>query len=127
MKYSNAHMSHLIDTLAPFLERTDLIGYAAARNTRKLSDSCAEYLATRDRLIAELGEQELDNNGNPTGRASISVNSPAFEEFVKRIESIANIEHDVELMTIPYDEAIGKISGADLLKIDWMFEGGEFN
>ena len=32
------------------------------------------------------------------------------------------MEHEVELMTVKYEEAIGSLTGEELLAVDWMFE-----
>lgn len=126
MLLSNTEMVSMLIEVEPLLDRVDKIGYAAARNTRILRNAAAEYLTMQDQFISELGEPELDENGNPTGRIGLSADSPNFEEFQKRMRAIADIETDVEIFTLPMEEAIGNISGTQLLELEWMFtEGGE--
>lgn len=115
-------MERMIDALSKHLERTDKIGYAAARNTRILSNASVEYYQRRESLINKYGEVELDESGKPTGRKVLNFTSPNFGDFAAELEEYALIEHDVELFRIPFSEAEGKLSGGDLLRIDWMFE-----
>lgn len=120
--YKNIEMEHMIASLEPLLDRTDKIGYAAARNTRILRTEAQEYFARRDKLIQKYGTEKLDKDGNPTGMSEIRIGSPEFEQYANEIQEWALIEHEPELFVLDYEEAIGKLSGAQLLDIDWMFE-----
>lgn len=122
MKLKNIEMEHMVNLLSNHLERTDKIGYAAARNTRILQNAALEYLQRREQLVNKYGETELDESGRPTGRKMLKFTSPAFKDFAEELEEYALIEHDVDLFKIPYDEAIGKLSGSELLSIDFIFE-----
>lgn len=120
MKFSNIKMETMMETLKPILPHRDKIGYIAARNTRILKDTLTEYFAFKQDLISKYGEPEKDENGNETGTVSISPTSSKFQEFIKNFDSIKNIEHDVKLMTIPYEEVIGILNGEEILELDWM-------
>lgn len=125
MSYTNSEMAMMLDQLEPLLERTDIIGYAAARNTRILRSEAAEYLERQSELISRLGEDELDAEGNPTGRIGIQVGTEAFEQYVNELSEWASYKGDPQLYTIPMNEAIGKISGSQLLDLEWMFSEEE--
>ena len=43
-EYSNAQMEQMLIALEPLLDRRDIVGYAAARNTRVLRAEALEYL-----------------------------------------------------------------------------------
>lgn len=122
MKYTNIEMEAMKLSLEPLLERRDRIGYAAARNARILDGQLQEYSAFRDELVRKFGEDELDGDGNPTGRMTISQASPKFGDFLAEVEKIAKIEHEPDIFRLKYDEAIGELSGTELLAVDWMFE-----
>lgn len=113
-------MEMMLETLKPILPHRDQIGYIAARNTRILKDTLTEYFAFKRDLISKYGEPDKDENGKETGMVSISPTSSNFQEFIKEFDSIKNIEHNVELMTIPYDEVIGLLNGEEILELDWM-------
>ena len=118
-------MEQMIAVLAPFLGRRDKIGYAAARNTRILRDAAMEYLQRRDELIRKHGSPQVDEDGNPTGRFELRLDTPEYKEYLEEIAEWALIEHEPRLYKIPYDVAEGELTGDELLSIDWMFEDTE--
>lgn len=120
MKFSNIKMEMMLETLKPILPHRDKIGYIAARNTRILKDTLTEYFAFKRDLISKYGEPDKDESGKETGMVSISPTSSNFQDFIQEFDSIKNIEHNVELMTIPYDEVIGLLNGEEILELDWM-------
>ena len=120
--YKNIEMERMIATLRPYLDRTDKIGYAAARNTRILRSEAQEYFDRRERLVEKYGSPQLDDDGNPTGLIELRFDSPDFPKYAKEIEEWALIEHTPSLYRLKYEEAIGQLSGTELLEIDWMFE-----
>lgn len=128
MRLTNYEMARRLGQLEPMLDRADLIGYAAARNTRVLSQACGEYLRMQDKLVCELGVPETDEEGRETGVSRLDFDSPNFAEFRRRMDEIAPVESDVEVFRIPVGESIGKLSGKQLLDLGWMFEedGKEF-
>ena len=116
----NSEVSSRILQLKPFLNRKDKIGYAAARNTRVLSNQLIEYNTIRNELIQKYGEPDLDENGMDIGTVSIKISSPKFLDFCKELEPFNNIEHEVEFMVLKYEEVIGILTGEEILTIDWM-------
>lgn len=121
MKISNFKMEIMLNKLKPILHHRNKIGYVAARNIRILNGILTEYFAFKHDLISKYGEPDKDNNGNETGSISISPDSSNFKKFIDEFDVIKNIEHDVDLMQIPYEEAIGILNGEELLDLDWMF------
>ena len=115
--YKNVEMEQMVESLKKHLDRRDKVGYAAARNTRILQDEMREYTVRRDELIRKYGTADVDDDGNPTGRVSLDINSPKFQKFAEEIEQYAVIEHSPCLMKLKYDEVIGILSGAEILEI----------
>ena len=115
-------MERMVGTLQKHLERRDIIGYAAARNTRILCNELKEYTERKDELVRKYGKPDLDADGNPTGSISLAFDSPEFAKFAEEIEQYATIEHSPNLMLIDYEKAIGILSGAEILELDWMFK-----
>lgn len=122
MRYTNQEMDQMLGQLKPLLERRDVIGYAAARNSRILTEELTEYTKVRDELVMKYGEADEDADGNPTGSVSLSVTSANFPKFVDEIERFATITHEPKLFRLKFEEAIGKLSGTELLAVEWMFE-----
>ena len=124
MRIKNRDVDAMIQALKPFLDNRDMIGYAAARNTRRLEDSAVEYVKFRNAMVEKHGTMEVDENGNATGKISINPWDESFEDFVKELEPYAEQEHEVEIFKIPVSEAIGTLSGHEILALDWMLEEG---
>ena len=120
MKISNVNMEMMLETLKPILPHRDKIGYIAARNTRILNDTLTEYFAFKQDLIKKYGEVDRDENGKELNTISIMPESSNFEAFTKEFDTIKDIEHEVEVMTIPYEEVIGLLNGEEILDLDWM-------
>lgn len=120
-KHTNLAMAKMLASMEPFMQTaTGLFGYAIARNTRKIRDACTEYLNARESLICELGEADLDDNGQPTGCFTIKTDTDAFVEFSRRIGSYANIEHDVDLFMVPYNALPKQMTAREMFALDWM-------
>ena len=120
--YKNVEMEQMAGALRKHLDRKDIIGDAAARNTRILTNELQEYTSIRNDLVKKYGTAETDENGAPTGVVEVKFDSEEFPKFVEELDSFARIEHEPEIFKIKYEEAIGKISGTELLEIEWMFE-----
>jgi len=122
MKISNINAVMYIEILKQYLDRDDYLGYAAARNIRRLQDTSVEYIETRNKLINKYGSDQIDDDGNKTGYRTITSESPNFKDFYNELETFNKIEHDVEITLVPSSEIIGKLTGSQILDIDWMLE-----
>lgn len=121
----NSQMVDMLTRLKPLLQQCNKIGYAAARNHRRLSECLTEYERFRNGLIEKYGEHEMDEDGNELPSISLSVKSPKFKMFMEELTPYNEIEHEVELFTLPYSEVIGVLSGEEILAIDWMLTDEE--
>ncbi len=121
MKLTNIQMESMLNSLKPLLSRRDKIGYIAARNTGILSNTLIEYFKFKYELLEKYGEVDKEGTDNNCPTMSITPDSTNFDIFIKEFEEIATIEQDVEILTLPYKEAIGNLSGEEILKLDWMF------
>jgi hypothetical protein len=122
MKFKNIEIEQMIAKLKPLLPHRDRIGYIAARNTRILSDALTEYFEFKNRLIEKYGEKDKDADGNELQTVSLKFDSPNFKEFQKEFNPIADVEQDIQIMTLKYNDIIGLISGTEILELSWMFE-----
>lgn len=119
-RLKNSQMVVMLNQLRPLLPRRDKIGYAAARNYRILAESLTEYELFRNSLIEKYGEAGKDENGKPI--TQIKMDSPNFKAFCDELTPFNEMEHEVELMTMKYEETIGCLTGEEILDIDWMLE-----
>ena len=118
MTHTNEEWRQMAESLAPLLSRRDLIGYAAAVNTRRIGDATAEYARIREELIEEYGT--LTDN-----MFTIVIGTPEHEAFERAIAEVANIEQDIDVMLVPRDRACGELTGEELLAAWWMFEDAD--
>lgn len=122
MKLSNSQIMNRLEHLKHLLDHKDIVGYAAARNTRLLSEAAFEFVQKRDELIAKYGDAVFDDNGNETGEIALAFDSDKFPRFLEDLKPYAEIEQEINLVTLKYEQAIGLLSGTELLELDWMFE-----
>lgn len=122
MMYTNKEMVEMVEKLRPLLSHRDVIGYAAARNTRILLDCLTEFNKFKEDLLREYGEQDYDEEGNELPTVSICYDSPNFKEFADKLESIASVKHNAAIMTLKYNEVVGLMNGEEILNNDWMLE-----
>lgn len=106
------------------LDNVGIVGYAAARNYRALHDAVEPFFNQRNKLIMEYGEAQYDDDGNINNYV-VDPESEKFAEFAAKYQELAEIECEVEIMTLPEDKAIDAISGRQLLALGWMFDGGD--
>ncbi len=118
--YKNSEMALMLQSLKTVLSHRDKIGYVAARNYRVISEALTEYNAFKRDLIAKYGDVEKDEAGQETGMVSISIASPNFKQFSDEMAPINEISQEIELMTAKFEEAIGTLSGEEILQLDWM-------
>lgn len=122
MKYSNAQMYQYREQLKNLLERKDKLGYAAARNTRVLNTELTEFDKMKNDLIIKYGTKEVDGDGKETGNVIIKPDNERINDFLEEMERYSTIEHDVNLFQLNYTDAIGQLSGKELLDLDFMFK-----
>lgn len=122
---TNYQLEQMVKQLEPFLERHDLVGYAAARNTRLLMSELTEFNEAREAAIREFGTEQEDKDGNPTGTITVDPGSEGFDKFAERMEQLLTVEHEYTPFKIAYSEVIGALSGSEILEIDWMLEDKE--
>ncbi|MDO4891314.1 MAG: hypothetical protein Q3963_08105, partial [Coriobacteriaceae bacterium] len=81
-----------------------------------------EYFERRRQLILEYGHDKIGEDGKPTGETELLFGTPEFEDYAAAIDEWANIRHTPNLFTIPVEEVVGKLSGNEILSIEWMIE-----
>lgn len=120
MKYTNAIMEQMIASLEKYLDRRDILGFAAAKNINTLRNEAREYLELKDKLIREYGEQIIDDDGMPTPQYRLEIGTEGFKKFQEEIEVFAKQEGDPKLYYVNPDAVIGLLDGKEILEIAWM-------
>ena len=117
--YSNFEMDGMRGSLQPLLDMRDVCGYAAARNYRILSDELTEYDQRKREIMLEIGEPEVVD-GKETGRLHIP--TERVGEYLERMKPYGEVRHSPRLMRVKWGDAIGVLSGNEMLTVQWMFE-----
>lgn len=118
----NSEMAAMLHQLEPVLSQRNRIGYAAARNYRILSDALTEYNQFKNELIEKYGEPDKAEDGTKLPTISIKIGSPKFKEFCDEMAPFNEMEHEVELMTVKFEDVINVLSGEEILAVDWMLK-----
>ena len=116
MKMSNEQMWEGIQALS-CVKETGKLGYACARNLRRLMDACKEYIEVRDRLMMEYGTPQGD------GRFTFEQNKA--QAFAEAIREYATIEHEVDVFQVDEDTfCSGTLTTKEMYALDWMVKEG---
>lgn len=122
MELSNLEMERVVEVLNPLLDRADMIGYVAARNVKAVKDALQPYMQTKDALVMKFGREVQDDHGNPTGVTMVAESDECYQEFLEEIIPIASDIQDVEIRKLKYEDVAGKLSGNEILALDFMLE-----
>lgn len=118
MKMTNEQMYDRVVVLSALNEKGKL-GYAIARNRRKLENEIVEY--------SKLRSEALTKYGSPIEGTSTYVVSG--ENRVKYNEELAqynDIETEVDVMQVSIDEFLsGNLDSNQMYALDWIVDYGE--
>ena len=112
VEMTNEEMRKAIEVLSTAREKGKL-GYAIARNTRKLKDAAKEYLDMREKLIREHGDK--DEKGN------ITVSEKKWAKCQEEMEDIMGISHEADLFAVSSDDFMsGTLNSWQMERLLWM-------
>lgn len=111
MQMTNEQMAANIDLLSG-LQETGKLGYAIARNLRKLKDTATEYLEAKQKMFQEYGEDIGD------GRVRVD---PSV--LVDVLGDLMFIQHEADVYQVDEDTfTSGTLTSAQMEKLLWMVE-----
>ena len=114
MKMTNEQMLASLTTLVT-LEEKGMLGFAIARNRKKLTEECKEYAEKRDELLKEFGED--------IGNGQYQLAPGKAKDFVEALKPYGELEFDVAVMTVSQDVfCSGDLTTSQMLILDWMVE-----
>lgn len=117
MTLRNDRMMDMMSSLQPVLTHRDKLGYYAARNTRILGDALTEYISFRNQALRKYGTEDPE-----TRQIQLKLDSLAGKSFVAEMAEFDAIEHKVSLHICKFEDAIGCLTGEEILAVDWMLE-----
>ena len=111
---TNQEMFEGIQALSQVNE-TGLLGYACARNLRKLLDESREFMAERDRLLAQYGKAK--------GNGQYELSPDQQIKFASALKPFGDIEHDVSIMRVSEDIfCSGNLTSRQMFALTWMVD-----
>lgn len=108
---TNGEIESSLPLLDELRKRNDKIGYAAAWNYRRLSETIEDYMKDKATILEDSGVRNQD------GTFSLMVGSAALGELL----NLVNMERTVEVYTVQSDDAFGNVSGEAIITLDFMF------
>lgn len=118
MLLTNTEMHRRLMMLSKYTACGGTVGYAIARNSRRLRDACQEYLNLYKVGLDKYGEIVEGPNGEP--QRAIAYTSAHVQQFIAELEPYAHIKHEVEVFQVPMSEAIGQLTAQGMLDLDFM-------
>lgn len=119
---SNAQIEYYTNFLEKFMDYHGRFGYAVARNYRILSNIGIEYLHRKLSLLRKHGDEILDEDGKPTGGYTMLPDNEYYQETLKELTDLGNIEHEVTIFKITYDDLPEDLSARDIISLEWMID-----
>lgn len=114
MKMTNEQMFTSLITLTT-LEEKGMLGFAIARNRKKLTEECKEYAEKRDELLKEFGTD--------VGNGQYQLPNDKVKDFLEALKPYGELEFDVAVMTVSQDVfCSGNLTSSQMFTLDWMVE-----
>lgn len=114
MKMTNEQMLNSLSVLSK-LEEKGVLGFAIARNVKKLAEECKEYSEKRDELLQKFGV-DIGNN-------QYQLVPDKVADFIEALRPYGELEVDVAVMTVSQDVfCSGNLTSSQMLILDWMVE-----
>ena len=116
MKLTNKQMDEYYYSLYNLSEKaTGRLGYAIARNLRKLSEELVEYQSLKDKAIEKYGEKGED------GIFRIKIGSEEYSKYLKEMKEYMEIQHDVPIFHVKsLDVMSSELNAKEMLAVDFM-------
>ena len=112
MKFTNEQMLNSLVILAK-LEEKGMLGFAIAKNRKKLAEECKEYSEKRDELLKEFGED--------IGNGQYQLAPDKVADFLAALKPYSELEVDVAVMTVSQDVfCSGSLTSSQMFALDWM-------
>lgn len=114
MKLTNEQMLNGISVLSK-LEEKGMLGFAIARNRKKLTEECKEYAEKRDELLKEFGTD--------IGNGQYQLVPEKIGDFLAALKPYSELEVEVAVMTVSQDVfCSGSLTSSQMFALDWMVE-----
>ena len=114
MKMKNEQMLNSIAILSN-LEEKGVLGFAIAKNLKKLTEECREYAEKREELLQKFGTD--------VGNGRYEINPDKVMNFIEALRPYGELEVDVAVMTVSQEAFCGgNLTSQQMFALDWMVE-----
>lgn len=94
---------------------TGKLGFAVAKNMRRIADECQDFINIKDELVRKYGTTTEDGN------VVIQQNSDSYNEFIDELKVYTDLQCDVDIYSVDEKELWESSLNADeMLMIEFM-------
>ena len=112
MKFKNEDMFRNIMVMRDIHE-TGKLGYAIARNMRKMTDAAKEYMDIREDILKKYG--------NETDDGLYMIPKDKTADFSREMGEYSGIEHDVDVFFVSESDFLNSnMDTQQMFALDWM-------
>lgn len=121
MKLTNLEMTTHLNTLNMIKTKvTGKLGFAVAKNIRRLANELTEFEAMKNELVLKYGKPD------ETGNVSIKIDSEGYDQFLQEINEYCKIEQNIDIFKVDEQDIWNSSLNADeILKLDFMINEGQ--
>lgn len=118
MKLTNQNMIQYLESLNKISNKVyGKLGYAVARNMRKIHNELTDFNDMRLKYIQKYGSI------NEKGEYVLSINTNEYQNFVAELSPLLLIEHNVDIYKIDIDSIIiSELTAQEIMELDFMIE-----
>lgn len=118
MKMTNEKMYNSL-TILSSLKENGKLGYAIARNRRKIEAEIIEYSKIRGEALAKYGSLIEDTN-------QYRLSGENLAKYNEEMAQYKDIECEIDVMQVSLDEFLsGNLDSNQMYALDWMVDYGE--
>lgn len=116
MKMTNIEMLNRLTYLQNISSKvTGKLGFAVAKNIRRIANECQEFIKIKDDLVLKYGTQTEDGN------LVIQQNSNSYDKFMDELKVYIDLKCDVDIYSVDEKELWESALNADeMLMIEFM-------
>lgn len=114
MTFTNEQMFNCLVVLSG-LNETGMLGYAIARNRRKLETESKEFAEKRDELLKEFGTEVNNGQFQLVGENLI--------KYAEALKPFSELTAEVDIMRVSQEVfCSGSLTSSQMYALDWMVE-----
>ena len=118
MQMTNKQMAESLEVLSSVKESGKL-GYAIARNRRKIEHEVVEYAKVKQSAIEKYGDFN-DASG------TYNIVGDNYKKYMAELAQYDNIETEVDVMKVSLEEFLaGNLDSNQMYALDWMVDYGD--